>query len=366
MMKELENLFNRIVQRNNINLREFTHDVEPFVRNIIQPNQMTKFYAFYGITPHHPLNFQFRHSNLSGSYFLGKCQATNSLLYKSDIRGDELKKKGDLFRYRNFEIPVTRDEGIEIENSFLIKTLVHNYSHDPETPEKFFIRDTISVHYTNIHGSPTDGSFLGPFSTVDLTTLHDSLIGAFSYIQAGEVSHMNIKPGTVWARKPDVFNFLFRYSLDRLSPYICFEAGAPPRGIFMDFMETYKESFQYIFNVVNIEPSISIPENASLDRFSVVKPKTHISEMSWLPNAPTFKMHGSAKAPMCRKTVTSSIHVWRGLILLRMVQKLLKRIWLRMCLLALTVFYGAGGNPVWPLGRAVSSCPTPSSIFGNR
>ena len=278
MMKELENLFNRIVQRNNINLREFAHDVEPFVKNIIQPNQMTKFYAFYGITPHHPLNFQFRHSNLSGSYFLGKCQATNSLLYKSDIRGDELKKKGDLFRYQDFEIPVTRDEGIEIENSFLIKTLVHNYSHDPETPEKFFIRDTISVHYTNIHGSPTDGSFLGPFSTVDLTTLHDSLIGAFSYIQAGEVSHMDIKPGTVWARKPDVFNFLFRYSLDRLSPYICFEAGAPPRGIFMDFMETYKESFQYIFNVVNIEPSISIPENASLDRFSVVKPRTHISE----------------------------------------------------------------------------------------
>ena len=84
-MKELEKLLDRIIQRVNINLREIEYDVNPLVRNLIPPNQMTKFYAFYGITPHHPLNFQFKHSNLSGSYFLGKCSVTNSLLYKSDI-----------------------------------------------------------------------------------------------------------------------------------------------------------------------------------------------------------------------------------------------------------------------------------------
>jgi carbonic anhydrase/acetyltransferase-like protein (isoleucine patch superfamily) len=277
-MKELEQLFNRIVQRNNINLRELTHDVEPFVKNIIQPDQMTKFYAFYGITPHHPLNFQFRHSSLSGSYFLGKCQVTNSLLYKSDIRGDELKKKGDLFRYQDFEIPVTKDEGIEIENSFLIKTLVHNYSHDPETPEKFFIRDTISTHYANIHGSPSDGSFLEPFSTVDLTTIQDCLIGAFSYIQVGEVSHLNIKPGTVWVRNSDSFNFLYRYPIEQLNNYIYFAASAPPQGVFIDFLEDRKEAFQRIFDVVNIEPPVPVPSSASLDRFSVVKAQTHIDE----------------------------------------------------------------------------------------
>ena len=277
-MKELEKLFNRIVQRCNINLRELTHNVTPFVQDIVAPDQMTKFYAFYGITPHHPLNFQFRHSNLSGSYFLGKCQVTNSLLYKSDIRGDELKKKGDLFRYQGFEIPITRDEEIRIEDSLLIKTLVHNYSHDPEMPEKFFIRDTISTHYANIHGSPCGGSFLGPFSTVDLTTMHDCLIGAFAYIQAGEVTHLKINPGTVWVRKPEAFNFLYRYPFERLTPYIRFDAGAQPKGIFIDFMENYKEAFQRIFNVVNIEPSVSIPENASLDRFSVIKPKTRIGE----------------------------------------------------------------------------------------
>ena len=117
-MKELEKLLDRIIQRVNINLREIEYDVNPLVRNLIPPNQMTKFYAFYGITPHHPLNFQFRHSNLSGSYFLGKCSVTNSLLYKSDIRGDELKQKEDLFQYQEFEIPMAEDEEIEINLDF--------------------------------------------------------------------------------------------------------------------------------------------------------------------------------------------------------------------------------------------------------
>jgi len=277
-MKELEKLLDRIIQRVNINLREIEYDVNPLVRNLIPPNQMTKFYAFYGITPHHPLNFQFRHSNLSGSYFLGKCSVTNSLLYKSDIRGDELKQKEDLFQYQEFEIPMAEDEEIEINDSFLIKTLVHNFSHDPETLEKFFIRDTISTHYANIHGSPSDGCFLGPFSTVDLTTIQDCLIGTFSYIQAGEVSHLNIEPGTVWVRTPETFNFLYRFPLQRLSNYIYFAAGGSPQGAFIDFVEDRKEAFQRVFNVVNLEPSVSVPSSASLDRFAVIKPKTHISE----------------------------------------------------------------------------------------
>ena len=277
-MKELERLFDRIIQRVNVNLREHNYDVNPLVQDLISPDKMTKFYAFYGITPHHPLNFQFRHSNLAGSHFLGKCQVTNSLLYKSDIRGDELKKKGDLFQYQDFEIPVEADEEIEIEESFLIKTLVHCFSHDPETLEKFFIRDTIATHYANIHGSPIDGSFLGPFSTVDLTTMRDCLVGAFSYIQAGEVNHLNIDPGTVWVRNPDEFNFLYRYPVDRLNDYIYFAKGVPPQGIFIDFVEDRKDDFERIFNVVNIERPASVPESSSLNRFSVIKPKTHISE----------------------------------------------------------------------------------------
>jgi len=277
-MKELERLYDRIIQRVNINLRELEFDVNPLVGKLIPTQQMTKFYAFYGITPHHPLSLLFRHSNLAGSYFLGRCRVTNSLLYKSDIRGDELKKKGDLFQYQEFNIPVDEDEEIRIYDSFLIKTLVHNFSHDPETLERFFIRDTVSTHYANIHGSPSDGCYLGPFSTVDLTTMRDCLIGAYSYVQAGEISHLKIEPGTVWVRKPDDFNFMYRYPISELNDYIYFAGGSPPQGVFMDFVEDRKEAFQRVFSVVNLENQVPVPPTASLDRFAVIKPKTKIGE----------------------------------------------------------------------------------------
>jgi len=277
-MKELEKLLDRIIQRININLRELDYNVSPFIKNLVPLKQMVKFYAFYGITPNHSLNFEFRHSSLAGSYFLGKCRTSNSILYKSDIRGDELKHRGDVFRYQKFEIPVNRDEGIDIEDSYLIKTLVHNFSHDPETLEKFFIRNTASTHYANIHGSPCDGCFLGPFATVDLTTMRDCVIGTFSYVQAGEVGHLNVGPGTVWVRSPDEFNFLYRYPLTRLRNYIDFIEGRPPQGFLMDFVEDRKDGFQRVFDVVNIEQSVPVPGSASLDRFAVIKPKTRIGD----------------------------------------------------------------------------------------
>ena len=46
----------------------------------------------------------------------------------------------------------------------------------------------------------------------------------------------------------------------------------------MDFVEDRKEDFQRVFDVVNIEPSIAIPRDASLDRYAVIKPKTRIGE----------------------------------------------------------------------------------------
>ena len=290
-MQTLEKLFDRIVQRVNINLRELAYDVTPYVRDLIPVNQMVKFYAFYGITPHHPLDLEFRHSNLAGSYFLGKCRVNNSILYKSDIRGDELKKRGDLYKYQDLEIPVSQDEGFEIEDSFLIKTLVHCFSHDPETLEKFFISNTVSAHYANIHGSPTDGSFLGPFATVDLTTMNDCVIGAFSYIQAGEISHLNIDPGTIWVRSPGNFNFLYRYPQEQLRRYIHFAAGQRPQGVFIDFVEARKEAFQQIYDKVNLEHPVTVPDTASLDRFSVALPETLIgdnvlvSQRAFLQNA---------------------------------------------------------------------------------
>ncbi|MBU4425915.1 MAG: transferase, partial [Proteobacteria bacterium] len=103
-MKQLERLIERIISRVNINLREFAFDVDPYVQKIIPLIQFSKFYAFYGLTPYHPLHFHFSHSSLAGSYFLGKCSVDHSILYKSDVRGDELKRKGDMFEFQDWDI----------------------------------------------------------------------------------------------------------------------------------------------------------------------------------------------------------------------------------------------------------------------
>lgn len=277
-MIAMQKLFDRIVQRVNINLRELDYDVKPYVENLISFAQMQKFYAIYGITTSHLLDFHFQNSNLGGTYFLGKCHVNNSLLYKSDIRGDELKQKGEVYRYKDIDIPLATDEGIEIEDSFLIKTLVHCFSHDPETLEKFPITNTISTHYANIHGAPIDGSFLGPFATVDLTTMHDCVVGAYSYIQAGEVDHLNIEPGTIWVRSPGNFEFRYQYPQDRLSHYIEYSAGQPPRGELIDFIRERKKEFERIYDRVNLKSSVPVSDNASLDRFAVCMPKIQIDE----------------------------------------------------------------------------------------
>lgn len=277
-MKDLEKLFNRIVQRVNINLRELKFDVSPFAIELIPPDQMSKFYAFYGITPDHPLDLHFEHSALAGSYFLGKCRVRNSLLYKSDIRGDELKRKDAKVQFNTITLTLTKDEIIDIENSALVKTLVHNYSHDPETPEKFFIKDTLAMDYANIHGSPSDGCFLGPYATVDLTTMRDCVVGAYSYIQAGEISHQNVSPGTIWVNSPGNFNFYYKYPLEELDHYVSLSPDKVPWGILIDFIEARKVEFQRVFDFVNLEEIESIPKTASLDRYAVVLPNIKIAD----------------------------------------------------------------------------------------
>lgn len=277
-MLELERIFNRIIQRVNINLREHAFDVSPFVKGHIKLEQMSKFYAFYGITSDIPLNLKFICSGLAGSYFLGKCQVSNSLLYKTDIRGDELKRKGQCVQYKKFSIDLTRDELIDIETSALIKTLVHNYSHDPETPELFFIKDTLSLDYANIHGSPSDGCFLGPFATVDLTTMRDCVIGTYSYIQAGEINHLNVDPGTIWVNSPGQFNFLYRYPVERLKHYIDVNPGTGPAGVLIDFIEEHQEAFNRLFDTVNLKDFPNVPETASLDRYAVAVPSMKICD----------------------------------------------------------------------------------------
>lgn len=290
-MKALEDLIERVVQRTNINLRELDFDSGPYVRGVIDTEKFLKFCTFYGITRHHPLNFEFIHSSLSGSYFLGNCRTRHAVLYKTDVRGDELKRRGDHLQAGGFDIVLETDEQIRISNSFLVKNLVHNFSHDPESAENFFIRDSVSMHHANIHGAPTGGAFLGPFATVDLTTVYDSIIGTYAYVNAGEVNHLRVDPGTVWIEHRDRFKFLYRYPPEILGKYVHFQAGQPPQGVLPDFVDSHEDDFQRLFDVVDLDFGGKLPADASLDRYAVVKPRVTIgrnvlvAQRAYLENA---------------------------------------------------------------------------------
>lgn len=278
-MKQLKKLIERISYMVNINLREHGFiDVKSYLNDIVPITKLTKFYAFYGISAHHPLDFHFSNTNIAGSSFLGKCTVDNSVLYKSDIRGDELKTKGDIFNFQGTDIVLDNDEIIAISECFLIKTLVHNYSHDPETLEEFTIKNTASMPYANIHGAPVEGCFLGPFSTIDLTTIHDCVIGHFAYVQVGEMIHQSVEPGSILIKKADVFDFSYRFRENILNRYIKFLPGSKPQGIFIDFVENRKKDFQIIFDFVHLKSPINIPSGASINRYSVWKGKSRVSE----------------------------------------------------------------------------------------
>lgn len=276
-MRQLEKLMERIVARVNMTLREFEFDAKDSIREVVSPEQLMKFNAFYGITSHHPLRFTFKRSNLAGSYFLGKCKTDHALLYKCDIRGDELKRTGDKFNSHGLAIPIENDEIVRIKDSFLVKTLVHSNSHDPENPEQFLIRNTIALHYANIHGAALRGCFLGPFATADLTTLHSCIIGAFSYVQAGELFHHYVMPGTIWVRDDD-YEFKYRFPEEALKRYVSAEEGEAPTGIIADFVEERKGDFDSVFDSARYEHDVTVPETSALNRYTVVKGDTRIGE----------------------------------------------------------------------------------------
>ncbi len=277
-MTKLDELINRIIDRVNINLREPSFDVGPYVRELIDRDKFCSYYAFYGLTSHQPLRFHFSDCNIAGSYFIGKCSVDHSVVYKCDVRGDELKRKGDVFHSDGLGILLHEDERIIIKDSFLIKTLIHSHSHDPENPESFLIQNTVSLHYANIHGSPVEGSFLGPFSTADLTTLHDCVIGAYAYVQAGELSHRFVEAGTVWIRSAGNFEFKYIYDPAVLEKYIQTFVGSPPRGVFMDFVESRKGDFVEVFERAPSHSGIPVPNGASLSRYAVIKGQNRIEE----------------------------------------------------------------------------------------
>ena len=274
-MSQLQRLTDRIISRVNVNLSEFDFDTEDFVTNTLEHDKMLDFYAFYGITAHHPIYFHFKNSNIAGSYFLGKCNVSRSAIYKSDVRGDELKRRGDNIHCSK-DIPLVEDEMITIKDSLLYKTLVHSNSHNPECPEEFGIRNTVSAHYANIHGSTLEGCFLGPFATVDLMNLHSCIVGEFSYVQTGELFHRKIDPGTVWLRTPH-FEFKYKFKKEILDNFVGVNDAFQPRGIIYDFVKEREQAYEKLFDVMNIEP-INAPDSSAVNRYAVVNGKINIGE----------------------------------------------------------------------------------------
>lgn len=287
-MSQLQQLNDKIISRANANLNGLDFDTEKFVSNTLDYEKMLKFYAFYGITSHHPIYFEFKNSNIAGSYFLGKCIVGRSTIYKSDIRGDELKRKGDIIECSK-NIPLLEDEVISIKDSILYKTLVHSHSHSPESPEEFSIKNTVSTHYSNIHGSTIVGCFLGPFSTVDLMNLHGCIVGEFSYIQTGELYHKRIEPGTVWIRNGQ-FELKYTFEKETLNHYIGVNEAYQPRGILYDFVSQRENDYERLFDVISIEQN-SIPDSSAVNRYAVIKGDTTIgknvlvSQRAFLENA---------------------------------------------------------------------------------
>lgn len=274
-MKELKQLTDRIISRVNINLEMFDFDSENFVVSALDTQKMLNFFAFYGITSHHPIYFSFTHSNIAGSYFLGQCHVGRSAVYKSDVRGDELKRKGDDI-YSSKNVPLVKDETITIRDSLLFKTLVHSNSHNPKSPEEFGIRSTISAHYANIHGTTLQGCFIGPFATVDLMNLLSCIVGEFSYVQAGELFHQKIEPGTVWVRTDD-FEFKYKFESKILENYVSINSLQQPRGILYDFTLEHEQIHEELFENLNTEQE-NKPPTSAVNPYAVVIGDTQIGE----------------------------------------------------------------------------------------
>ena len=274
-MEKVKQLTQRITTRANANLSVFEYDTGTFVNNAIEYDKLTKFYCFYGITSEHPIYFNFKHASTAGSYFLGKCYVNQSIIYKSDIRGDELKRKGDIADEKN-PIPLLEDEIIVINGSLLYKTLVHSNSHNLETPEQFTIRNTVSAHHANIHGSTIEGCFLGAFATVDLMNLHSCIIGEFSYVQAGELFHRWIGPGVIYVESDD-FNFNYRFDKKVIDKYIGVNKKFQPKGEIYKFVAERESEYERLFKVVDLPP-VTAPETSAVNRYAVIKGDTQIGE----------------------------------------------------------------------------------------
>ncbi len=274
-MEKFELIKKQIINKVDADLAKLGFTTGKFMDNTIYFDKLMDNNCILGITSHHPTGFKFKQSNLAGSYLLGKCDAFQSIIYKSDIRGDELKCKGDIVDDNN-SIPLSCDEKIKIDSSLLYKTLVHNCSHNQASLENFSIKNTISCHYANIHGATVHGSFLGAFSTIDLMNMYSCVVGEFSYVQSPGFFHKKIDPGIIYIESTD-FCFQFQYKQDVIDKYIGVNDCFQPKGLINDFINQKEFEFESLFNCVNID-QVTIPDSSAVNLYAVIKGDTKIGD----------------------------------------------------------------------------------------
>ncbi|QGY41744.1 transferase [Pseudodesulfovibrio cashew] len=271
-MEKLETLFEHIASRINVNLKPMGLDVRPILQNAIPRERHLAYYAFYALTEDHPISFKFTNSNLAGTYFLGKTLVDRSVVYKSNLRGDELKRKGDVVEFNGVKTTLFYDEVIRVINSYLVKTLVHNHSKNPEIPEVFKILNTVAMHYSNIHGTTTEGVYLGPFSTVDFSVMHNCIVGDFSYVQAGDLSRVVIEPGHVWIKVNGSFEFHYVYPEGVVDEYVSLDEHGHVSGKFIEYVDEFKEDFVPVYSTVKPERlELAIGDGSYVSPYSVIK-----------------------------------------------------------------------------------------------
>jgi len=277
-MEKLEALFDHITSRVNVNLKPIGIDVEPILKNAVPRERHLLYYAFYALTTDHPLSFKFTNSNLAGTYLLGKTNVDRSVIYKSNIRGDELKRKGDVVEFNGVKTRLFYDEVIRITNSFLVKTLVHNQSKNPETPEVFKILNTVAMPFSNIHGTTTEGVYLGSFATADLSILHNCIVGDYSYVQAGDLSRLTIEPGRVWIKYDGLFEFNYVFPDGVLEKYVSTDENGQLTGKFIEYVDEFKDDFVPIYSTVLPEDVEGVPDDAYVSPYAVIKGKCTIGK----------------------------------------------------------------------------------------
>ncbi|MGE4506976.1 MAG: transferase [Desulfovibrionaceae bacterium] len=271
MDKKFNRLVEAIVSRVKVNLAERNLDAGRYVNHLIPEESFTVYYALYAVTPEHPPRLNIREAALAGTYFLGRCEVARSILYKCDVRGDELKRKGQVVPVAGEQIRLFDDEKIDIRYSFLVKTLIHNNSHDLNALDCFRIHNTVALHFANIHGAPVEGCFLEPFSTVDLCNARNSYFGCYAYVQAGDIAHERIEAGRVWIRSTGLFEFDYTHPAGALKRYISLDDQGRPQGLFLDFHLSHKEAFDPIYNQACPQPEVEGDERAFVSPYAVVK-----------------------------------------------------------------------------------------------